>query len=61
MKDPERYKGLFIFVFTTTAMTAIGFFLNWCRDNRRWDLFAVYAAAILYFMWRYWDDRDDLS
>lgn len=58
MRDPERYKGIFIFVVTTIIMTILGLWLAWVRDTGRWHLFAIYCAVMVVIIIKYWDYRD---
>ena len=57
MRDPERYKGLFVFVVTTIGMTAIGIFLTWVRESGHWEWFAVYCVILAFIIGKYWDYR----
>ncbi len=59
MRDPERYKGLFVFVFTSITMGILGLWLAWVRDTGRWYLFAIYMAVLGVVIWKLWDYRDD--
>jgi len=57
VRDPERYKGLFIFVFTTVVMLAVGLFLTWAKDTERWYLFAGYFVVLSFIIGKFWDYR----
>lgn len=59
MRDPERYKGLFVFVFTFVVMTIIGAFLFWVRETGRWEWFAVYCVVLAFIIGRTWNYRPD--
>ena len=58
MKDPERYRGLFIFVFTTVVMGILGLWLAWIRDTGRWELFAAYCLVMVFAIGRLWNYRE---
>lgn len=58
MKDPERYKGLFIFVFTTVVMGVLGLWLAWVRDTQRWHLFAIFCAVLAVAIVKLWNYRE---
>lgn len=55
MRDPERYKGLFIFVFTTVVMTVLASWLAWVRATDRTELLLLYFAGLGFVIWKYWD------
>lgn len=58
LKDPERYKGLFVFTVTTIIMTVLGLWLAWVKDTGRWHLFAIYCAVLGFVIWKFWDYRE---
>ena len=59
MRDPERYKGIFIFVVTTIIMTVLGLWLAWVRETGRWHLFWIYCSVMAVIIVKYWNYRDD--
>lgn len=57
MRDPERYRGLFVFAFTAIVMTVLGLWLAWVRDTERWELLALYFVVLGVVVWKFWGYR----
>lgn len=53
----ERWRGLFIAVFTLVVVAAVASFLAWTRDTERWHLFGAYFVVLAIVIWRVWDWR----
>ncbi len=56
--DPERYKGLFVFVFTSVSMTLLWIWQTWARETGRWEHQALFFAVLAFVIWKYWNYRD---
>jgi len=54
----ERYRSLFIFVFTALVMGVLGLWLAWIRDTERWGYFAAYTFVLGFFIGKWLDHRD---
>lgn len=57
MQNLERYRGLFVFVFTMAVMGILGLWLSWVRDTERWNLFSAYCAVMAFIIVRFWNYR----
>lgn len=57
MRNPERWKGLFVFTFTTIIMAVIGVFLTWVKQTASWGYFAIYTAILGFIIGKFWDYR----
>lgn len=55
----ERYRGVFVFVFTLVAMTILGSWLAWVRDTGRWHYLAVYFVGLSAILWKFRGYRPD--
>lgn len=57
MRDPERWKPVFIFIVTTLILSVFSAWLAWVHDAERWGLLAGAYVVLLFIVWRFWDYR----
>jgi len=57
MREPERWKPVFIFVFTSVVLAILGVWMAWVRETERWWYLAGYYAVMFLVIWRLWNYR----
>lgn len=49
---------MFVFIFTTAAMSLLGLWLAWAVRTEHWDYLLVYFVCLAGLIWKLWDYRE---